>query len=106
MIKKEFHIKRKLLHYRFSLVGLGFKTIVRRKYFWLYIGLSHFLKFKIPRGLRIKCGKRRVLFYSYNKYILYSFISILKFYKPPSKYKGKGLIEFKQFKGFIKEKKR
>lgn len=104
-IYKRIYLKKQIFFYRFSMIGLGFKIFVRKKYLWVFIGLTHYTKFKIPKDLYIKNAKRKILFYTYNKNILLTFMAKLKNFKHPSKYKGKGLIEFKQFKGFVKEKK-
>lgn len=84
-----------------SLVGLGFKTFVYKKFLWIYVGFSHFMKFYIPKDLVIICRKKKMYLYTVNKQMLSNFIRQLKYYNKPNRYKGKGLLEFKQFKGCI-----
>jgi len=90
---------------KISLVGLGFKAFVFNNYLWIYIGLSHFMKYTITHDLFIICKKKKIHLFSSNKYLLFNFMRQLKYYLKPNRYKGKGLLEFKQFKGFISLKK-
>lgn len=90
---------------KISLVGLGFKAFIYKGFLWLYLGLSHFMKFFIPVGLIIICKKKKIFFFSHQKKLLLDWIKQLKFFRKANIYKGKGLVEFKQFKGFVKLKK-
>ena len=86
---------------RITLIGLGFKAFSYKNYLWLYIGLSHYILFKIPITIKIFCCKKKIYVCSLNKKDITNFIRQMKYYNIFSKYKGKGLLEFKQFKGFI-----
>ena len=90
---------------KITLVGLGFKCFLYEKDLWLYTGLSHFVKFSIPDNVTIYCRKKKIYIFSFNKRVITNFLRQIKFYRLPNKYKGKGILEFKQFKGFITLKK-
>lgn len=86
---------------RITLIGLGFKAFLYKNYLWLYIGLSHYILFKMYKDITIYCCKKKIYICSFNKKSITNFTKQLKYYKLFSKYKGKGLLDFKQFKGFI-----
>jgi len=90
---------------KISLVGLGFKTFVQNGNLWIFIGLSHFMKFRLSPELFVICKKKKIYLFSSNKNKLFDLIKQLKYYRIPNKYKERGILEFKQFKGFIKLKK-
>jgi ribosomal protein L6P/L9E len=63
------------------------------------------MKYPIPYSLTIICKKKKIYLFSVSKQIIFNFLRQLKYYKLPNRYKGKGLLEFKQFRGFIMLKK-
>jgi large subunit ribosomal protein L6 len=86
-------------------IGLGFKCFVYKQFLFLLLGFSHYILYKIPREIKLFCKKKIIFLVSLNKQKLFIFQKLLKDSKKLNIYKGKGVIEFKQFKNFIKLKK-
>ena len=82
---------------KLNLIGVGFRVFVL-KLFDLYLlhfklGYSHFIYFKTPKKLKIFCLKTNKLFILGNSYLFVTQIaSLLRSYKVPEPYKGKGIL--------------
>jgi large subunit ribosomal protein L6 len=87
------------------MIGLGFKCFIYKNYLFLLLGFSHYILYKIPKEIKLFCKKKTIFLTSLNKQKLFIFHKVIQNSKKPNIYKGKGLIEFKQFKTFIKLKK-
>lgn len=100
-------IKTKLKFYciKLNIIGLGYKYFVYNSMLYLLIGFSHFLIYKIPSNIKLICRKKKLFIISVVKQELFLFSNMLKKSRKLNIYKGKGLIEFKQFKNYIKLKK-
>lgn len=85
------------------MVGLGYKNFIIHNELFVLIGDSNYLVFKIPDNLKIFCRKNQIYILSNNQKELFDFAATLKSIKKINFYKGKGVIEFKNFK-FIKLK--
>jgi len=88
---------------KINLVGLGFKNFVFRERLHILIGDCNYLLFNIPREIEIFCKKNQVYGLSNDKILLFDFFSSLKSLKKINYYKGKGILEFNNFK-FMKLK--
>lgn len=80
------------------MVGLGFKNFILDNQLYILVGDCNYLIFNIPANLKVFCRKKQIYLFSYNKQALYNFVSILKKIKKLNLYKGKGILEFKNFK--------
>lgn len=57
------------------------------------LGYSHFIYFKIPKNLKIFCLKANKLFILGNSYLFVTQIAaLIRSYKVPEPYKGKGIL--------------
>jgi len=84
-------------------IGLGFKNFIYKNYLFLLLGNSNYYKLKIPNNIYIICKKNQIYFFSNNKIKLNNFLFLIKNLKKINLYKGKGLINFYNFK-FMKLK--
>jgi ribosomal protein L6P/L9E len=85
------------------MIGLGFKNFVFRDELHILVGDCNYILLKIPDEIKIFCRKGRIYMLSNSAEKLYNFSAILKRIKKPNFYKGKGILEFKNFK-FMKLK--
>lgn len=85
------------------LVGLGYKNFVYNNKLYILIGDSNYITLEIPKEVNILCRKNQIFGISKDKMILLDFFSNLKYLKKLNLYKGKGILEFKNFK-FMKLK--
>ncbi len=93
-------------YYKLILIGLGYKYFIYKNCLYILIGFSHYILFPLNLlHIYIKCKKKKIFLFSKNKQNLLSFISKFKNFRPVNIYKGKGIIEFKNFKPFVKLKK-
>lgn len=84
-------------------IGLGYKNFIYKKNLFLLLGDANYYKLKIPKEILIKCKKNQIYFFSIDKLILFNYINKIKNIKNLNIYKGKGLINFQNFK-FMKLK--
>lgn len=82
---------------KLNLVGVGFRvSILKRMNLNLLhfkLGYSHFIYFKIPKSLKIHCLKSNKLFILGNSYLFVTQIAaLIRSYKIPEPYKGKGVL--------------
>jgi ABC-type uncharacterized transport system fused permease/ATPase subunit len=80
------------------MIGLGYKNFIIGDELFILIGDSNYLVFKIHPDLKIFCRKNQIYVLSSNLKRLHDFTSTLKSIKKINFYKGKGIIEFKNFK--------
>jgi hypothetical protein len=88
---------------KINLIGLGFKNFVFRERLHILIGDCNYLLLNIPKEVEIFCKKNQVYGLSTDKSLLFDFFSSLKSLKKINYYKGKGILEFNNFK-FMKLK--
>ena len=82
---------------KLHLIGVGFRVSVLKLFdldlLHFKLGYSHFIYFKIPKELKIFCLKTNKLFIWGNSYLLVTQVaSLLRSYKAPEPYKGKGIL--------------
>ncbi len=94
LIKQIFLEVSTVLHKKLNFVGVGYKNFVLDdKIMHFKLGYSHDLFFKIPTSVSIQSRKTTKVFISSNKYNYVSQIAaLIRSYKTPEPYKGKGIL--------------
>jgi len=79
---------------RLNLVGIGYRAIIlEKKYLHLKLGFSHFVFFKIPNNLKIMCPRpTKILISGNHQQEINNIAFLIKSYKIPDSYKGKGIL--------------
>lgn len=82
---------------KIKLFGLGYKifeiTSFNSKILFFKLGFSHFIYYKIPDNIQIYIVKSLQLYMnSYSFYTAMFNLAIIKFFKKPDSYKGKGFV--------------
>jgi large subunit ribosomal protein L6 len=82
---------------KLNLIGVGFRVstlkILGLDLLHFKLGYSHFIYFKIPKNLKIFCLKANKLFILGNSYLFVTQIAaLIRSYKVPEPYKGKGIL--------------
>jgi len=82
---------------KLKLVGVGFRVSFLKigNYDLLYfkLGYSHAVYFKIPKTVNIFCGKSNKIFITGNTFVFLAQIAaLIRSYKAPEPYKGKGIL--------------
>jgi large subunit ribosomal protein L6 len=95
---------------KLRLVGVGYKVFKLKKYkrriLLFKLGYSHFIYFNIPNGFRTKIFKYTKFFICGNSYQdVHQLAAVLRGYREPDPYKGKGVLYFSE-KIKLKEGKR
>ena len=98
------------LYKKLKLVGIGYKAFnhenFKDKLLIFKLGYSHFIYFKVPTELKIFCLKSTKLFVYGNSYQeITQTTSIIRSYKKPEPYKGKGIL-YETEKVLLKEGKK
>jgi len=82
---------------RLKLVGVGFKAFLNKNLIQLRLGFSHSIFYKIPQKIEIKVVKSDSIFIFGNSIqIVTQLASIIKCYKKPEPYKGKGIFYYNE----------
>ena len=75
-----------------ELVGVGYRAAVEGKELVLQLGFSHEIRFPIPEGIEMKCAKpTSVEISGTDKQVVGQVAAVLRGYRPPEPYKGKGV---------------
>ncbi|MDR0632669.1 MAG: 50S ribosomal protein L6 [Holosporales bacterium] len=81
-----------------DLVGVGYKAAVVGRKLVLQLGYSHDIEYEIPEGVTIKCEKpTSIAITSYSKQQVGEIAAVLRSYRKPEPYKGKGVIRAGEF---------
>lgn len=80
------------------MIGLGFKNFVLGQKLYILVGDCNYLVFDIPQSVKIFCKKNQIYFLGVNNTEIFNFMSNIKKIKKSNFYKGKGVLEFKNFK--------
>jgi ribosomal protein L6P/L9E len=80
------------------MIGLGFKNFVLNGKLHILVGDCNYIIFLIPDNLKIFCRRNQIYILSYNPSEVFDFISTIKSVKKSNFYKGKGVLQFKNFK--------
>lgn len=77
---------------KLSLVGVGYRASVQGKTLNLQLGFSHPVEFEIPEGITIECpSQTEVVVKGINKQQVGQVAAVIRSYRPPEPYKGKGV---------------
>lgn len=74
------------------LQGIGFRCEVELENLMFDMGYSHRIKIKMPKEIKVKSSKGKILVFSKNKERLGLFVAMIKDLRYPDPYKGKGII--------------
>ncbi len=88
---------------KLHLVGLGFKNFILDKSLYILVGDCNYVLFTIPPNLKIYCKKNQIYVLGNSLVDIWNFSSNIMRIKKLNFYKGKGILEFKNFK-FMKLK--
>lgn len=82
---------------KLNLIGVGFRVstlkVLGMDLLHFKLGYSHFIYFKIPKNLKIFCSKANKLFILGYSYLFVTQIAaLIRSYKIPEPYKGKGIL--------------
>jgi large subunit ribosomal protein L6 len=81
-----------------DLIGVGYKAAVIGEKLMLQLGYSHDVEYKIPAGVTIKCEKpTSIAITSHSKQQVGEIAAVLRSYRKPEPYKGKGIIRAGEF---------
>jgi ribosomal protein L6P/L9E len=90
-------------YYKLSVIGLGYKNFVYKNNLYLLIGDSNYIIITLPETVKVFCQKKQIYFLGVNKVTLFNLTNNIRLLKKINYYKGKGIIEFNNFK-FMKLK--
>ena len=88
---------------KLHMIGLGFKNFILGKQLYILVGDCNYIVFSIPESLKVFCKKNQIFLLGENSVEIFNFISNIKRIKKSNFYKGKGILQFKNFK-FMKLK--
>ena len=75
-----------------EIVGTGYRAQMDGKNLVLQLGYSHPIRFEPPEGITVKAeSPTRVVVSGANKYMVGQVAAIIRGYRPPEPYKGKGI---------------
>ncbi|MDR0640707.1 MAG: 50S ribosomal protein L6 [Holosporales bacterium] len=81
-----------------EMVGVGYKAAVSGKKLTMQLGYSHDITFDIPDGISINCPKPTAIVVSgHDKKQVGDVAAVLRCYRKPEPYKGKGVIRSGEF---------
>ncbi len=75
-----------------DITGVGYRAAVQGKNLNLQLGYSHDINFPIPEGIDIKCeGNNRVIVSGFDKQRVGQVSAVIRQFRKPEPYKGKGI---------------
>ncbi|MDR0630617.1 MAG: 50S ribosomal protein L6 [Holosporales bacterium] len=81
-----------------EMVGVGYKAAVNNRRLTMQLGYSHDIEYDIPDGVSIVCSKPTTMVVSgYCKKQVGDVAAVLRNYRRPEPYKGKGIIRAGEF---------
>ncbi|MDR0942143.1 MAG: 50S ribosomal protein L6 [Holosporales bacterium] len=81
-----------------EMVGVGYKAAVNGKKLVMQLGFSHDIEYDIPDGISIACSKPTSLTISgHSKKQVGDVAALLRSYRKPEPYKGKGVMKVGEF---------
>ncbi len=100
-------IKGVLQGFKLNLIlkGIGFKSFIENNNLILKVGYSHSITIPIPSNIKVINQSNNLIFSSIDYIFLTQFVHLVKNFKKPEPYKGKGLL-LKNEKIFKKEGKK
>lgn len=88
---------------KLNVIGLGYKNFVINNKLFLLLGDCNYIILDIPMSVTVFCKKKQIYLLGFNKDDLFNFANKIKLIKNINYYKGKGILEFNNFK-FMKLK--
>lgn len=96
LIKKSFLEISTITFKKLKLVGVGYKAFIadeNKNFLNLKLGLSHTLYYKIPKFIKLEIRQSSKIFiFGYDVLKVCQFASIIRNFKKPEPYKGKGIL--------------
>jgi hypothetical protein len=83
---------------KLHMIGLGFKNFILGKQLYILVGDCNYIIFSIPDNLKVFCKKNQIFLLGENNVEIFNFMSNIKRVKKSNFYKGKGILQFKNFK--------
>jgi len=85
------------LYKKLKLIGVGYRVFLfnnlKNKFLQFKLGYSHNIYFKLPKNLTVFCVKFDKIFLKGKDYFkVFQIISLIRSYKKPEPYKGKGIL--------------
>ncbi|MDR2458892.1 MAG: 50S ribosomal protein L6 [Holosporales bacterium] len=81
-----------------EMVGVGYKAAVNGKKLVMQLGFSHDIEYDIPDGISIVCPKPTLMVVSgHSKKQVGDVAALLRGYRKPEPYKGKGVVRSGEF---------
>jgi ribosomal protein L6P/L9E len=68
------------------------------------VGLTHYTLIEIPLSVQVFCKKRRIYIIGLDLMVFKAFLNRIRKVRKKDIYKGKGLLEVKTYKGFVRMK--
>lgn len=95
---ESYHFQNLSFFNKLYMIGLGYKNFLLDDKLYILIGDCNYIILEIPSGLNIICKKNQIYLMSNNLQMIFDFSTILKKIKKVNFYKGKGVMEFPNFK--------
>lgn len=77
---------------KLEIQGVGYRAQVQGKQLTLQLGLSHDVKYEIPDEIEVKCpSQTEIIISGIEKQKVGQVAAVIRQYKPPEPYKGKGI---------------
>jgi large subunit ribosomal protein L6 len=77
---------------KLEIQGVGYRAQVQGNQLTLLLGLSHDVKYEIPDGIEVKCpSQTEIIISGIDKQKVGQVAAVIRQYKPPEPYKGKGI---------------
>ena len=91
---------------KLNLVGVGFRAAVQGNVLKLQLGFSHDINFEAPEGIKIECPTpTEIVVKGANKQVVGHAAAVIRSYREPEPYKGKG-VRYSDETVIIKEAKK
>ncbi len=91
---------------KLTLVGVGYRAQVQGKNLNLTLGFSHPVNYKIPEGIKIETpSQTEIVVSGVDKQLVCQVAAVIRAYRPPEPYKGKG-VRYADERVVIKEAKK
>ena len=89
---------------KYYYIGLGYKIFVYQGFLFIWVGLTHYTLIKLPASVKAFCKKKRIYLVGAEQQVFNSFLTRIRRVRKKDIYKGKGLLEVRTYKGFVKMK--
>nr|YP_009118089.1 ribosomal protein L6 [Malawimonas californiana]AJF22871.1 ribosomal protein L6 [Malawimonas californiana] len=82
---------------KLKIIGIGYKASIIKNTLRLKIGYTNPMRIRIPLDVKIKCVRNTIIYlYSSNLQKIKEFATLVRSYKKPDPYKGKGIRFFNE----------